>query len=295
MTSESNRDRWNERDYEPSPAEPKQMMAEAYRPGILLNKMPFPDDPGAPGCWLGGEPTLPPEIDWPSYIFDGEPLVPMHFMEQINLAEVPRLEQYPWVPETGTWFFFYAPVMFAEFGRATIGVTDPGGRIFYVPQDASAFPERSMPSHPSPKTLADQSFFDEEDLDLRYQRLPLTGLKKWNFDFLKFDQHRVSSFANAPFRQQAVQANINARRNTINLTKNRRLGEERGSSSTFYDHHLFGASYGELQRGLFSLSSYTVDKSLNYIHQSYEKVVFWTRNEPLNSPGNLDMFLSEED
>lgn len=41
------------------------LLLQARQLGILLLKTPHADGPGVPGCWLGGEPTLPPEIDWP--------------------------------------------------------------------------------------------------------------------------------------------------------------------------------------------------------------------------------------
>ena len=122
-----------------APGELQAMIDRAYRPGILMNKMPRPDDPGAPGCWLGGEPTLPPTIEWPWFLVDGQPLVPMHHMAQINLAEVPRLEQHPKLPETGTLFVFFAPEVLSG---STIVDRNGGSRIIYVPEDVSKYPLR---------------------------------------------------------------------------------------------------------------------------------------------------------
>jgi uncharacterized protein YwqG len=87
------------------------LLDQARRPGIYIVKMPPRSDaPGAPGCWFGGEPTLPVDIEWPSYFpISGmkDFMVPMQFLAQINLAALPRSGDFPNLPKTGTLFFFY--------------------------------------------------------------------------------------------------------------------------------------------------------------------------------------------
>lgn len=58
----------------------EEMIAQALRPALFLRKTPNPEDPGAKGCWLGGEPSLPSDIDWPYYEYEDYPRVPMHFL-----------------------------------------------------------------------------------------------------------------------------------------------------------------------------------------------------------------------
>ncbi|MEM8793399.1 MAG: DUF1963 domain-containing protein, partial [Pseudomonadota bacterium] len=90
---------------EPTQTEIDAMLFRCRRPGILLNKTLRPDDPGLPGCWLGGRPTLPPEIEWPWDDVTGG--TPMRFLGQINLAQIPPVAAYPEMPRTGTLFFFH--------------------------------------------------------------------------------------------------------------------------------------------------------------------------------------------
>ncbi len=75
------------------PITDKEVAAEVEarrRPALMLNLMPKPEDAGVPGCWLGGLPTLPSEIDWPMADLEAECEIPMHFIAQIDLSQVPR-------------------------------------------------------------------------------------------------------------------------------------------------------------------------------------------------------------
>ncbi|MEO1600547.1 MAG: hypothetical protein AAFU49_08780 [Pseudomonadota bacterium] len=66
----------------------------ARMPAIAMPRTQEPTDPGTPGCWFGGEPTLPAEYDWPIFTFPHKPYrgfqVPMHFYVQIKLQYLPR-------------------------------------------------------------------------------------------------------------------------------------------------------------------------------------------------------------
>lgn len=61
---------------------------------IAMQRTPEPTDPGTPGCWFGGVPTMPAEYDWPIFTFPHQPhrgfQVPMHFYVQISLQYLPR-------------------------------------------------------------------------------------------------------------------------------------------------------------------------------------------------------------
>ena len=71
-------------------AEIDQLLFKARQPAIAMLRTPYATDAGTPGCWFGGEPTLPPEIDWPIYTHQKTGLeIPMHFLVQINLEYLP--------------------------------------------------------------------------------------------------------------------------------------------------------------------------------------------------------------
>lgn len=87
----------------PSQDEIDAAVEAARRPALLLNKMKFPDEPGEPGCWLGGAPTLPPECEWPHHqIADRH--IPLHFIARINLATVPHATASPMCPQAARCF-----------------------------------------------------------------------------------------------------------------------------------------------------------------------------------------------
>lgn len=120
---------------------------EKYRtPAVALVKVYPRERKGTPGCWLGGgEPTLPAHIPWPmfDYSIEDYPAVPMHFLCQLNLAQFPRFDEFPEMPERGTLFFFFDPVH------------SPGGpetwdasKVLYVEEDVSTVPRRSPPPMP---------------------------------------------------------------------------------------------------------------------------------------------------
>jgi len=52
-----------------SDAEIRKLINSRRQPAICMLHTSGSEDEGIPGCWLGGDPTLPPEIDWPVYLF----------------------------------------------------------------------------------------------------------------------------------------------------------------------------------------------------------------------------------
>lgn len=135
------------------------MISAATHPALLLVKTLFAKMEGAPGCWLGGLPTLPPEIDWPwktksdpTYEQAEEfeendldwpdlwPQYPLHFIAQINLASVP-LANHPLMPKSGTLFFFFDYLDHLEKTPGSI-------KVIHVDGDVSDHPERQMPAFP---------------------------------------------------------------------------------------------------------------------------------------------------
>lgn len=153
-------------------------------PAVLLNKMPTPDTLGAEGCWLGGLPTLPTEIEWPWYIVQDQPIVPMHFMAQINLSKLPRPDGFLDLPAAGTLFVFHTPVM-----PAVLGGHDAGCRVYYVEETVSQCPAREMPAFPALSTFP----VPGEEWEFNYKDTRMGPLDRWNFDFLVFETYDVDS------------------------------------------------------------------------------------------------------
>lgn len=150
----------------PSEEEIAQSIEEARRPALLLNLTKYPDDPGEDGSWLWGQPTLPPEVDWPYQEINGLPW-PLFFLAQINLASVPRHPKFPKVPETGTLFFFHDPVFSTE-----------DSKVLYVGDDVSKVPPRPMPD-PEHRPIDEWSDEDAFEVIDQYQG------RRRNFDYLE--------------------------------------------------------------------------------------------------------------
>ncbi len=72
-------------------------------PAILLcRQWPLGHAAGA-RSYFGGAPTLPEDIVWPR---SGETGFALHFLAQINCADMPKIAGGPTLPEAGTLFFF---------------------------------------------------------------------------------------------------------------------------------------------------------------------------------------------
>ncbi|MEO0625138.1 MAG: DUF1963 domain-containing protein [Pseudomonadota bacterium] len=169
-----------------TPLERAFVVERARRPAVMLVPTEKPDDPGAPGCWLSGKPTLPAEIPWPHFMHNGEIFedVPLHFFAQLNLAHVPWLASCPEMPRTGTLFFF-ADMVFPHNGPY------PGcAKVIYVDDDVSQCAPRDMP----PVTFADMKAVRSG----WQHRGPLPP--RWNLSFLVYDtfteQHSCTVIAN---------------------------------------------------------------------------------------------------
>lgn len=168
------------------------------RPALFLDKTATPDTPGAPGCWLGGLPTLPPEIEWPWAQDKGRDIVPMHFFAQINLAQLPHDPACSNMPTTGTLFFFYTQVAHHVMPHA-----DPRAvsRVIHVDADVSHLPERAMPNMPDIG-----SFPEDEEWPYYYEDVEQGPLTRWNIDFFAFtdiihDQHTKEAVTQAALKE----------------------------------------------------------------------------------------------
>lgn len=145
-------------------------MDEPEIAGIWLRKTPLNTDEGAPGCYLGGLPTLPDTHDWPIHtIDDGAISVPMHFLGQINVAALPRARFLPEMPRSGTLFIFFDPVYDSSW--------EPGNNasaVVYVEEDVLDVPPR-----PVPEGLPVEEEWFPYSISWFYEKNRTTQYKKW--------------------------------------------------------------------------------------------------------------------
>lgn len=192
------------------------MLTEALRTGLFLRKTPLADGPGAPGCWLGGRPTLPPELQWP--IYDGagpERRVPMHFLAQIDLSKLPDFPDRPEMPHHGTLFFFLDPVFAPVFGYR-----EGGSRVLYYPDDVSTFPEQAPP----PGLPVDVAQYDA--CSFTYAGNPTREYRRWNFTFEPWQQYNERAFQDQAFIRAAFDRNYQSQLEMEARTASDRVEEE---------------------------------------------------------------------
>lgn len=220
-TSEEKAARLAEWERVPTQEEIYQAIEDARRPALLLNKTKFADGPGEPGCWLGGEPTLPPHIDWPYQEVEGISS-PLYFIVQINLARVPRSEGFPDVPETGTLFFFFDP---------TFWTTD--AKVIYVDEDASVFPPTAMPDLPDVN-----DFKNEKNTECLAEAFP--AFKKWNFDWQNYTTYFYEILRNRNINASICAAQQEEFWGGGAIAKERWSASEPGAARSIPQHYLFG-------------------------------------------------------
>lgn len=268
-----------------APEELEAMMAAAHRPGILLNKTARPDDPGASGCWLGGEPNLPPEIAWPWFEREGKRVVPMHFLAQIDLAVVPRVAGMPDLPATGVLFFFFTPVLASLFGYPP-----EAARVIYAAADAVPEDGRRMPDFPDFATLPPYENWPEV-----YIETPTEGYPRWNFDFLDFDAYWAHAVDNDAFWRAATEANADMFDHLMQLTETRRASGDARGSADFAMHHLFGTKQGREPTGAITrLLTIDSDSDLGVAIGDRSGVVYWVPTEDLDQSNFAHAFLLED-
>lgn len=172
------------------------LLARLRRPAIAMLRMTEIDQVGLPGCWFGGQPTLPADIDWPMYQVPGTDFeIPHHLLVQINLDYMPRVMGMPPLPKTGTLFVFYEYLLARNISSIDDTISSPLEtgevmRVIYVNQDVSGCPLREMPRLPD---------FSEFPFDLQMgitEFHPEFGQKE-PFQFVVFDSYPGSETARA--------------------------------------------------------------------------------------------------
>ena len=87
-------------------AVPDAFWDDAVLEEVLLLKTATPRKPGADGCWFGGRPNLPPNLEWPFYQSAEHGDILLVFLAQVNLATLPLVSVQTSLPDSGVLFFF---------------------------------------------------------------------------------------------------------------------------------------------------------------------------------------------
>ena len=237
----------------PEPSILEAMLEAARLSTVALMKTPTQTTPGVPGCWLGGAPTLPPEIAWP-WVQDaptpdslrdlfqrtGRPIRteyslrnPMNFMSQIDLEQVPRTDKMPDLPSSGTLFFF------ADYVTHVDRFDDnPMYRVIYFAGDVSAYPPRKQPEFPADFEALESSYWWADE--------PGTAFEEWPVTFHMFETWDTPRFPNRTFQEAALSQSVAARDQVRRRAhKDQKLsdppapGRKRGD---YQDHCLMGGA-----------------------------------------------------
>ena len=165
-----------------TPDEIDALLFRKRKPAIAMLRTREQTGPGTPGCWFGGEPTLPAEIEWPIFEHRDALKIPMHFLVQINLAYVPRVLGLPQLPRSGTLFVFYDAAIAIWWDDGNEMKRGKGARVIYVPDDTTGCPPRTPPPMP------DLSHLGMEDVSSDY----VDGDQSfvfWPIDFVVVDSY----------------------------------------------------------------------------------------------------------
>ena len=116
---------------------------ESVRQKAIIFKPVFPPrHEEVPACFFGGNPRLPAGLEWPRIIDDDGPEWnrSLSFLAQIDCASLPRIEQFPDMPEKGTLFFF---VDFMD--ELCLDHDDFSNWVIYCPEPTFDNPETANP------------------------------------------------------------------------------------------------------------------------------------------------------
>ncbi len=181
-------------------------LLHAKKQAAIVLRTPQQTDDGMPGCWFGGKPTLPPDIEWPTFKSEVPGLDPvhLHFILQINLKYVPCALNFPEVPNRGTIFVFVEP-MFAPKGvkQGPSLLQSDAATIIYVADDVSNCDPREAPfipdvdqELPNGKSVQDYVCYSYDNMRNNYGMVETSaevrsadGLGKWPIHFLLVDTY----------------------------------------------------------------------------------------------------------
>ncbi len=264
-----------------SESEVRLVLSLAQRPGLLLLKL-APDDPRRlPGCWLGGEPTLPDSIEWPWSILDGRRTSPMHFMGQIDLRYLPLLPNFSELPTFGTLFFFCDNI------HGELYYYEGASKVIYVPDDVSRYSKRQTPDMPQP----DENY----DCCRWYKERPTASYTEWFIRaaaFTSYDKDIALS------QQLGVLADEELDRQVLALHEQISGGGELltsvNSPDNFAMHNMFCGAYGsDWPEGKLPLLTIFRDDDLDYRKDTYDGIAFWISKNDLMERNFSNAYVSD--
>lgn len=276
--SEQNAAKKTEWERQPSPQEIDNALSQASRVGARLVKT---KDEGTPGCWLGGQPSLPEDLEWPVVWCDeeeydedfpeGTPPYPMHFLGQIDLGQLPPSIILPDLPQRGTLFFFIDPITAPTGSESYPPVLNVKGRqkVIYCADDISGAPLREMPEFS--QELKEEAFeqplagYNCSDL------LPEHGYFRSNLEFQPFTGYEDIDFDVRAF-SEAVSAETISQRNELKVRDGQSLPQ----------HMLAGGNAGRtLVPDHVRLFSAQCDRDLGFKFSGGGWAVFWIHKDDL--------------
>lgn len=299
MADESYENRKAEWARVPADAELAGMIEKAQRPGIFLDKVTSDDPAAALGCWLGGQPTLPASVPWPHVWLHDEPFdadfpegpepYPMHFVGQINLAEIPVGSVADGLPQSGTLFFFadaYQNPSNAPRTRADDSAYSGTSSVIYVADDVSDEPARKMPEvSVDPDELSDPSgVFGIPDGEYALWKIairPFKGLVK-------------DTFANATFFSEVNNRSIAAQDAAREQFEARSALLGPSGPRVFAEHHFCGSnSRDEVGGNNYRLLALQNDRDLGFKCNA-GWIVFWINVDELQRGNFSAAFAASE-
>jgi hypothetical protein len=127
-------DRYRQKD-SLTPDEVTALVAEKAQDSILLNRLWPPGAPVTTNSWLGGLPCLPPDIAWPQ---NHETSLPLHFLAQVDCADLPTLDGTSPLPRDGLLLFF------SDLDEERLSESDA---VVYVTKAQQDVPPRALPDN----------------------------------------------------------------------------------------------------------------------------------------------------
>lgn len=155
----------------PPPEVLADLIALARLEAVLLVKTNSDERSGVPGCWFGGEPTLPKRFDWPWIVDEATPRNPIGFLARVDLAQVPRTPLMPPLPATGTLFFLSDHVTHIEKPDAA-----PNYAVIYAEEDVSTFSPCAQPDWPDDFEAVEKTYWWAENHARSFHKWPMTFL-----------------------------------------------------------------------------------------------------------------------
>ena len=145
-------------------------LAEPYKvPAICLILVDEDDPEALPGCWIGGQPRMPDHIEWPHRKADGtDGLVPMYFIAQIDMAQIPRVKGFEHMPEKGNLLFFHLPTM-----------ADRQAEVIYIEEDLSQLSKTDRPCEPDDFKQQYIFFYEEGVSELNFSKFKAIDILRY--------------------------------------------------------------------------------------------------------------------